>query len=53
MAEKIKGIYDMMDAGAEWNSKSEVRKYMETDHSKLVPEFPIKELFGKYLPEEF
>ena len=20
---------------------------------KLVPEFPIKELFGKYLPEEF
>lgn len=33
------GVYDMMGAGVKWNSKSEVRKYMETRELYICKDF--------------
>ena len=33
------GVYDMMGAGVEWNSKAEVRKYMETRELYICKDF--------------
>ena len=33
------GVYDMMGAGVKWNSRSEVRKYMETRELYICKDF--------------